>query len=117
MIKKIVFLISISLSTTAYAASGNVIKNDDDASDAAEKATVQYKLVPQSVTCLYFDTNDEGNDYLVRIREKHDDKCGGDPNTSPSLLFLKVRKSDGHITKMNIIDGSFQELSPVRANK
>jgi hypothetical protein len=89
------------------------IKNDNDAAARAATLTHRYQLTSIPTQCLYFDTDDEGADYLVRVREKHSRECGGDPETSPTVFFMRLRKTDGHATTTAYgVDGAFQELKP-----
>jgi hypothetical protein len=89
------------------------IQNDDDAAARAAALTRQYHLTSIATPCLYFDTDDQGRDYLVRVRERHSKACGGDPGTSPTVFFMRLRKSDGHATTTAYgIDGRFQALTP-----
>jgi hypothetical protein len=89
------------------------IRNDGDAAVRAATITRQYHLTTLKTACLYFDTDDEGTYYLVRVREKHSRACGGDPDTSPTVFFMKLRKRDGHVTTTAYnVDGNFQRLKP-----
>lgn len=109
------FSLLCALATTTACAQGVSIslKDDDAAAVRAAAVTSQYKLTTIGTKCLYFDTDDEGADYLVRVREMHSAECGGDAETSPTVFFLKLRKVDGHATTTAYnVDGDFQELKP-----
>lgn len=110
---KRIVIIALLLLTSAVASARNSlpVANDNAAAVRASQIVVQYKLTSLTPECLYFDTNDEGSDYLIRVREKHSVKCGGDLETSPTVLFMKLRKKDGHATTTAYgTDGDFQEL-------
>lgn len=110
-----ILLLCALTATTACAMAGTpAIKNGDAAAVRAAAITRQFHLTTIPTPCLYFDTRNEASDYLVRVREKHSKECGGDPNTSPTVFFMKLRKSDGHAsTTAYNVDGIFQELKPL----
>jgi hypothetical protein len=101
-------------SITAWTQDGAAIKDDDAAAVRAAAVTDEYRLTSIKTTCLYFDTVDKGKAYLVRVREKHSKECGGDPETSNTVFFMKLRKRDGHATTTAYnVNGKFQELKPL----
>jgi hypothetical protein len=73
----------------------------DAAVDAATKAATAYKLLNLPIACVKFDTYGDGHnggpDYNVVVREKHSEKCGGDPQTEPRILTIIVRP-DGRMS-------------------
>jgi hypothetical protein len=109
----LLFLLSALFAVSACAQTGR-INNDDGAAVRASEVTTQYRLTGIKTACLYFDTFDEGPDYLVRVREKHSKECGGDIETTQTVFFLKLRKSDGHATTSAYnLNGNFEELEPL----
>jgi len=48
----------------------------------------------------------------VRVREKHTDACGGEPDVSPVLFFLKLRKRDGHAVTTAYDGEHYRALKP-----
>jgi len=51
-----------------------------------------------SLDCVTFDTEETTRIYFqVALREKHDAKCGGDPETSPVIDRYRVNRSSGKI--------------------
>lgn len=117
MKRSMLFLWGALLAVSAHAQSAS-IKDGDAAAARAAAMTVQYRLTSIKTECLYFDTKDEGQDYLVRVREKHSKACGGAPETSPTLFFMRLRKSDGHATTTAYnVNGNFEELkAPLKDN-
>lgn len=110
------FLLGLTFIASACAQS-KPIKNDDDAAARAEDLTTQYHLTPIKLDCLYFDTADEGNDWLVRVRTKQGGECGGEPDVTQTVYFMKLRKSDGHATTTAYNnDGNFEELKRAPAS-
>lgn len=65
----------------------------------AKKATKKYNLTKISMSCLIFDKLDEKLDgkEIVDVREKHGDRCGGDPETSPRLFSFGFDELTGEI--------------------
>ncbi|HEX5485459.1 MAG TPA: hypothetical protein VFX23_05640 [Limnobacter sp.] len=104
-------LVSLSIATCSLGACAATVKSDDQAVDLAAKAVQKYQLTTLALECLYFDTEDEKTKYLVRVREKHNEKCGGDPETSPTLFFIRVNKKDGKLsTTARNTDDEFESL-------
>jgi hypothetical protein len=116
MKRSIILFLSVFVATTVCAQVAP-IKDDNDAAVRAASIAVKYRLTKIKAECLYFDTDDEGKDYLVRVREKHSKACGGDPDISLTSFFLRLRKVDGHATTTAYnLDGNFEELRPVSAS-
>ena len=106
------FLLGLAFIASACAQS-KPIKNDDDAAARAEYLTTHHHLTPIKLDCLYFDTADEGKDWVVRVRTKQGGECGGEPEVTQTVCFIKLRKSDGHATTTAYSnDGNFEELKP-----
>ncbi|NYH13569.1 hypothetical protein [Paraburkholderia bryophila] len=72
------------------------VPDDNAAALWASKLVTKYRLSTDKTECLFFDTFDKGASYEVRVRENHSPECGGAANTSPTLFFMRIRKSDGH---------------------
>lgn len=69
-----------------------------DAEKYASQLVEKYRLTTNRLECLTFETDNRNTFYLVRVREYHKPKCGGDPETAPTLFFMKIRKKDGKAT-------------------
>lgn len=88
---------ALFLFTQACAAQSPVMDGNEAATRAAE-ITSAHSLSKDKTECLLFDTANKSAYFLVRVRENHNDSCGGAPGVSPTLFFLKIRKSDGSAT-------------------
>lgn len=103
MIRRAVGIIALAVAAHVYA-KPLAVSNDDSAADRAVAITKKYQLTQDNIECLQFETFNKGAYYLVRVREIHPKACGGMPDVSPTLFFLKIRKSDGHALT-NVYDG------------
>ncbi|MEQ5838092.1 hypothetical protein N0A02_01385 [Paraburkholderia acidicola] len=103
MIRHALAVIALSICTHA-SAKPVAVPDEDRAAARAETLTGKYQLTTDKIDCLEFETSDERSYFLVRVRENHTQECGGDPNVSPTLFFLKIRKSDGRALT-NAYDG------------
>jgi len=90
---------------------------DADADDAViEKVSVvirKHKLTSLSDECLdYLVDDSDGATIDIDVHEKHDAKCGGDPNTSPRLFSFKLDRASGQLTTdaLDLADGDFQPI-------
>ncbi|PXV60506.1 hypothetical protein SAMN04487785_102228 [Dyella jiangningensis] len=90
---------------------------DADADDAViEKVSAvirKHKLTSLSDECLDYMVDDsDGATIDIDVHEKHDAKCGGDPNTSPRLFSFKLDRASGQLTTdaLDLADGDFQPI-------
>ena len=65
--------------------------------------------------CFLIDPRDvsaEGKSVLsVKVRERHNEKCGGDPNTSPNAGIFKVVQKTCKIKIYDLVEDSFKDLN------
>jgi len=107
-------IIAAALVVCTQACAGQqAVKNDDDAAIRASDITRTYGLSKDRTECLLFDTADKGKYFLVRVRENHSDACGGAAGVSPTLFFLKLRKSDGSATTTAYDSERYLPLKPL----
>lgn len=53
-----------------------------------------------SLGCITYDTEETTDAYFqFALREKHDGKCGGDPETSPVVARYRVYRRSGKVEK------------------
>lgn len=93
--KRILTVLCLSLITTTAIA--KPVKNIDQAIDLVEKSIVKNKLTTLKTECLSFVHG--GNDiyYEIDVREKHNEQCGGDPETAPKLFTYMINKKTGRL--------------------
>jgi hypothetical protein len=82
--------------------------------ELAIAAIRDHRLTELSVECLAFveDTTarDDAKIYFD-VRERHNEGCGGDPQTSPLLFIIRVDSASGKIeTTQGSIDGTYRVL-------
>jgi len=89
----------------------HAVRTEEQAVTHATAAVQRYRLTSDKPECVIYEADSEGASWVVRVREKHDPTCGGDPAVEPTLFYLKIRKRDGHTTTdRDTDDGSFQSL-------
>jgi hypothetical protein len=96
MMRQVLVALLLVVSCQVWAAGGKPVATGDDAATRAADITRDFQLSTDQTACLLFDTADKGKYFLVRIREKHTNVCGGAPEVSPALFFLKIWKRDGY---------------------
>ncbi len=91
--KKLLTIFFIIFPAIAIANQINIDKAYKLARDSIEKN----KLTKLKQECLSLVEKKQNNPtyYEIDIREIHNDKCGGDPNTAPRLMTYRVNKQDG----------------------
>lgn len=88
-----------ALLAVALTAGAAPINDEEAAFTAAFAALKEHKLTELKEECLSLIALDPNEDsYPIQVREKHDEKCGGDPNTAPLVAQLEVTKADGRVS-------------------
>ena len=68
-----------------------------------------------SLGCFTYDTEETTNAYFqFARREKHDAKCGGDPETSPVVARYRVYRRSGKIDRWQPTDDSWHRYEPAK---
>jgi hypothetical protein len=66
-----------------------------------------------SLGCFTCDTEETTNAYFqFALREKHDAKCGGDPETSPVVARYRVYRRSGKIERWKASDDTWHRYNP-----
>lgn len=99
---KVVLAVSAFLSLFA-AAQG--IKTAGQAVGKVVKSVEKHKLTTLKTECLMFVDEEAETSYLIDVREKHDEKCGGDPETAPRLFSYEIDKRSGRMKTDAPADG------------
>lgn len=90
-----VFITAILLSVGVAA---KPVKTFDKAVDLVIKSVEKNKLTSLETNCLMFVEGEKSSVYYyVDVLEKHNDECGGDPQTAPRLFTYAVNKSKGSL--------------------
>jgi hypothetical protein len=68
-----------------------------------------------SLDCVTFDTEETTRIYFqVALREKHNKKCGGDPDTSPVIDRYKVNRASGRMEWYAATEDTWKPYDPAR---
>ncbi len=91
---------------------------DEDAALALLVRTLKHDRVYAkriSLDCVTYDTEETTNAYFqFALREKHDAKCGGDPETSPIVDRYRVYRRSGKIKWWEATDDTWQRYDPAK---
>ena len=91
---------------------------DEDAALALLVRTLKHDRVYAkriSLDCVTYDTEETTNAYFqFALREKHDAKCGGDPETSPVVDRYRVYRRSGKIDWWQPTDDSWHRYEPAK---
>ena len=67
-----------------------------------------------SLDCVTYGTEETTDAYFQFVlRENHNAKCGGDPETSPVVDRYRVYRTSGKINWLERIEGNWQPYNPV----
>lgn len=73
----------------------------------------KHHLTTLADTCLDYMVDDsDGATVDIDVHEKHDTRCGGDPETSPRLFSFKLDRASGQLSTdaLDLADGDFQPI-------
>lgn len=91
---------------------------DEDAALALLIRTLKHDGVygkRSSLDCITYDTEETKDAYFqFALREKHDAKCGGDPETSPVVDRYRVYRRYGKIELWQAADDTWQRYKPAK---
>jgi len=91
---------------------------DEDAALALLVRTLKHDRVYAkriSLECVTYDTEETTNAYFqFALREKHDAKCGGDPETGPIVDRYRVYRRSGKIKWWEATDDTWQRYDPAK---
>jgi hypothetical protein len=89
--------------------------NEDAAINALLRALQRDHVYDKriSLDCVTFDTDNTTRTYFeIALREKHNKKCGGDPETSPVVDRYRVNRASG---KIELYDSANDSWKPYAA--
>lgn len=104
---------SASPATAASVASAPASNDDDAVIERVGAVIRKHQLTTLQSTCLDYVVDDsDGATVAVDVHEKHDAKCGGDPETSPRLFSFKLDRASGQLSTdaLDLADGDFQPI-------
>ena len=111
-------VIALALVSSAVAEAAPSRPMDEDAAVALLVRTLKHDRVYAnriSLGCLTYDTEETTNAYFqFALREKHDAKCGGDPETSPVVARYRVYRRSGKIDRWQPTDDSWHRYEPAK---
>ena len=68
-----------------------------------------------SLDCVTFDTEETTRTYFqVALREKHNKKCGGDPDITPVIDRYRVNRASGKLDWYDPVNDNWQPYDPAR---
>jgi len=91
---------------------------DEDAALAVLERTLKHDRVYAnriSLDCVSYGTEETTNAYFQFVlRENHNAKCGGDPETSPVVDRYRVYRRSGKIEWLERIEDKWQRYDPAK---
>ena len=86
------------LALTANVANAEQVKTFDQAVEKVVKSAKKNNLLHLPIQCVSFYKYEETETtFDIDVREKHNEKCGGDPETAPRLFSYQVNKRNGKL--------------------
>jgi hypothetical protein len=104
--------IAVVLISVAIAEGARSRPLDEDAAVALLERTLKRDRVYEkriSLDCIAYGTEETTNAYFgFVLREIHNAKCGGDPETSPAINRYRVYRHSGKIQQWEAVDDKWQ---------
>src|SRR5213082_1496511 len=111
-------VIALALVSSAVAEAAPSRPMDEDAAVALLVRTLKHDRVYAkriSLGCFTYDTEETTNAYFqFALRENHNAKCGGDPETSPVVDRYRVYRRSGKIEWLERIEDKWQPYAPAK---
>jgi len=78
----------------------------------AKQLTIKYQLTALAINCVSFHEGDvENGKKRIDVREVHNEKCGGDPKTSPRVFSFQVNMATNEFkTDSHSLSAEFESL-------
>jgi hypothetical protein len=111
-------VIAVVLVSTAIAEAARSRTLDEDAALALLDRTLKHDGVYKnriSLDCVIYITEETTDTYFeFALREKHNAKCGGDPEVSPIVDRYRVYRRSGKIEQYKATDDKWQPYKPAK---
>jgi hypothetical protein len=111
-LRLITAFIAVVLISAAIAENARSRPLDEDAALALLERTLKHDHVYEkriSLDCIAYGTEETTNAYFEFVlREVHNAKCGGDPETSPAIDRYRVYRHSGKIQQWEATDDKWQ---------
>ena len=111
-------LIGIVLVSSAVSQAARSRQRDEDAALDLLVRTLKHDHVYSkriSLDCISYGTEETTDAYFQFVlREKHDAKCSGDPDTSPVVDRYRVRRRSGKIEWWERTEDTWQRYDPAK---
>jgi len=99
----------------ARAGSRSHLLSEDAALDLLQRTLKRDRVYEKRISlgCFTYDTEETTSAYFqFALREKHDAKCGGDPETSPVVARYRVYRRSGKIERWKASDDTWHRYNP-----
>jgi hypothetical protein len=106
------------LSAFAQAGSQSRPLNEDAALNLLKRTLKRDSVYEKRISwdCISYRTEESTNAYFEFVlREIHNAKCGGDPETSPAIDRYRVYRRSAKIKQWEAAEGKWQSYKPAQA--
>jgi hypothetical protein len=91
--------------------------NEDAALDLLQRTLKRDRVYEKRISwdCILYGTEETTKAYFEFVlREIHNAKCGGDPETSPAIDRYRVYRDSGKITQWEPVEDKWRPYKPVK---
>jgi hypothetical protein len=110
-------IVAVIMVVVAQAGPGSRVL-DEDGTLALLESTLKYDGVYAdriSLNCITYGTEETTSAYFQFVlRENHNAKCGGDPETSPVVDRYRVYRKSGKIEWLERVEDNWQPYNPAK---
>ena len=115
-VRLVTAFIAVVLISVAVSEGARTRSRDEDAALVLLKRTLKHDHVYEkriSLDCIAYGTEETTNAYFEFVlREVHNAKCGGDPETSPAIDRYRVYRDSGKIQHWEAAGDKWQPYMP-----
>ena len=102
---------SLLLASSAITLHADTSLQDEEALTLLRNKLRQDELYPRMDCLMFISDRHDKQAAAFEIREKHDDKCGGDPDVAPIVDRFRVNRSSKQIEWYNVMEDEYLPYS------
>ena len=92
---KSIYCLAVLSAVAALPLHAENVRSEEQAIRRVSKSVARNRLTSLKPECLMFMAEKTRTGYMVDVREKHNEQCGGDPTTAPRLFSYEIDRRSG----------------------
>ena len=92
---KSIYCLAVLSAIAVLPAHAKNVRSEEQAIQRVSESVARNQLTSLKPECLMFMVEKTRTGYMVDVREKHNEQCGGDPTTAPRLFSYEIDRRSG----------------------